>query len=92
MFAECVVNISEGRDPLVMVAAAEAAGGTLLDFHADPEHHRSVVTLGGPLEAVEESARAVVSVAVATIDLRSHVGIHPRLGGRRGAVRPGRGP
>lgn len=77
---ECVVNISEGRDPLVIVALAEAAGDTLLDLHADPEHHRSVVTLGGPVEAVEEAARSVVRVAVARIDLRAHVGIHPRLG------------
>ncbi len=80
MWAECVVNISEGRDPLVIVALAEAAGDTLLDLHADPEHHRSVVTLGGPVEAVEDAARAVVRVAVERIDLRAHVGLHPRLG------------
>jgi len=80
MLAECVVNISEGRDPLVIAALAEAAGETLLDLHADPEHHRSVVTLGGPVEAVEDAARSVVRVAVDRIDLRAHAGIHPRLG------------
>ena len=80
MLAECVVNISEGRDPLVIVALAEAAGDTLLDLHSDPEHNRTVVTLGGPVEAVEDAARSVVRVAVARIDLRAHAGIHPRLG------------
>jgi glutamate formiminotransferase len=80
MFAECVVNVSEGRDPLVIAALAEAAGDTLLDLQADPEHHRSVLTLGGPLASVEDAARSVVGVAVARIDLRAHAGVHPRLG------------
>ena len=29
----------------------------MLDVHSDPEHHRSVLTLGGTLETVEEAAR-----------------------------------
>lgn len=78
--AECVINVSEGRDPVVIGAIAEVGGPPLLDVHSDPEHHRSVLTLGGPLEAVEEAARHIVEAAVARIDLHAHAGIHPRLG------------
>jgi glutamate formiminotransferase len=75
---ECVVNVSEGRDLRVVDRIAAAAGPSLLDVHSDPWHHRSVLTLAGAL--VEEAARAVAAEAVATIDLRRHEGVHPRLG------------
>lgn len=77
---ECVVNISEGRDRSVIDAIASAGGDNLLDLHSDAEHHRSVLTLGGPLGAVEAAARAVATVSVATIDIRMHAGVHPRRG------------
>jgi glutamate formiminotransferase / 5-formyltetrahydrofolate cyclo-ligase len=72
---ECVVNVSEGRDRAVLAALAAAAGDALLDLHADPHHHRSVLTLVG-----EDAVRAVSGVAVGAIDLRAHLGVHPRLG------------
>ncbi|MDQ3573427.1 MAG: glutamate formiminotransferase [Actinomycetota bacterium] len=75
---ECVINVSEGRDPSVIGALGLVAGSHLLDTHIDPHHHRSVLTLAGP--HVEEAARRVVKAAVARIDLRSHHGTHPRLG------------
>jgi glutamate formiminotransferase len=78
--AECVVNISEGRDRVVIAAIAKAGGDGLLDLHEDADHHRSVLTLGGPLGEVEAAARSVAEAAVASIDLRSHAGVHPRLG------------
>ncbi len=77
---ECVVNVSEGRDAGVLLALAAAAGGTLLDVHSDPHHHRSVFTLGGGAVVVEADARALAAAAVARLDLRRHVGVHPRLG------------
>jgi glutamate formiminotransferase len=77
---ECVVNVSEGRDGSVIDAIASAGGEHLLDRHSDAEHHRSVLTLGGPLDAIEAAARAVAAVAVAAIDIRTHVGVHPRRG------------
>lgn len=77
---ECVVNISEGRDGSVIDAIASAGGEHLLDRHSDAEHHRSVLTLGGPLDAVEAATRAVATVAVSAIDIRTHVGVHPRRG------------
>lgn len=72
---ECVVNISEGRDPAVIDAIAAAAGADLLDVHTDPHHHRSVLTLVG-----ERAPRAVAAAAVERLDLRTHEGVHPRIG------------
>ena len=78
--AECVINISEGRDRVAIAAIAGAAGYALLDLHTDADHHRSVLTLGGPLDEIEAAARAVTEAAVEAIDLRAHTGVHPRLG------------
>lgn len=72
---ECVVNISEGRDHAAIDAIGAAAGPHLLDLHTDPHHNRSVLTLVG-----EDAARAVTAEAVARIDLRTHEGVHPRIG------------
>ena len=75
---ECVVNVSEGIERAVVDAVGRAAGATLLDVHADAHHNRAVLTLAGP--DVEDAARAVAAEAVCRIDLRLHVGVHPRLG------------
>lgn len=72
---ECVVNLSEGRDPVRLAALAAAAGDDLLDLHHDPHHHRSVLTLLG-----EDAPRALAEAAVAQLDLADHDGVHPRLG------------
>ena len=72
---ECVVNVSEGRDAVVLDRLATAAGVDLLDLHHDPFHHRSVHTLVG-----EEAPRRLAVEAVASIDMRIHDGVHPRLG------------
>jgi len=72
---ECVINVSEGRRAEVVAVIAEAAGDALLDVHTDAHHNRSVLTVVG-----EEPARAVAAAAVATIDLRHHAGVHPRIG------------
>ena len=75
---ECVINVSEGRRDTVITTVAAAAGSCLLDIHADPHHHRSVFTLAG--EGVEAAARALTVMAASVVDLRSHRGVHPRLG------------
>ncbi|HEX2048295.1 MAG TPA: hypothetical protein VHF27_11050 [Acidimicrobiales bacterium] len=74
----CVVNVSEGRDRSVVDAIAFAGGECVLDVHADPHHNRAVLTLAGA--GVEDAARAVTTEGVRRIDLRLHVGVHPRLG------------
>src|SRR5688500_14030485 len=80
---EAVPNFSEGRDLTVVrtiVETMRASGAEVLDWSADPDHHRSVVPVIGPPELVEEAAVAAASVATAKIDLRRHEGVHPRIG------------
>src|SRR5688572_4874988 len=78
-----VPNFSEGRDPAIVEAIVEAmraAGGEILDWSADVDHHRCVVTVVGSPELVERAALAGAAVAVARIDLNRHCGVHPRVG------------
>jgi len=72
---ECVMNVSEGRDPARLTELVYAAGDDLLDVHTDRHHHRSVLTLVG-----EQAPRAVATAAVQRLDLSRHEGAHPRLG------------
>lgn len=72
---ECVVNVSEGRDRSRLDRLRAAAGPGLLDVHTDPDHNRSVFTLVG-----EEASRRLAAEAVACLDLRTHHGVHPRIG------------
>ena len=80
---ECVPNFSEGRDAArvdAIAAAVRSAGAVLLDCTADPDHHRSVITFAAPAAIVEEAAFRAVRQAVASLDLRLHAGVHPRVG------------
>jgi glutamate formiminotransferase len=77
---ECVVNVSEGRDAEIIASLREAGGSSILDVHTDPDHHRSVFTLGGSVDAVDDAVRCIAVVAVARIDIGSHAGVHPRIG------------
>jgi glutamate formiminotransferase len=75
---ECVVNVSEGRDGLALAAITDAAGTYLLDVHRDRHHNRAVLTLAGP--TVEVAVRRVAHAGVEHLDLRTHEGVHPRIG------------
>ncbi len=81
---ECVPNVSEGRRAAVVgrIAAAVAAvpGARLLDRTSDRDHNRSVITFAGPRPAVATAALALVAAAIREIDLRTHTGVHPRIG------------
>lgn len=77
---ECVVNVSEGRDPHVLGELAAACRPCLLDVHSDRFHHRSVFTVAGPEAPVAAAVRALARLVVAKLDLRGHAGAHPRLG------------
>ena len=75
--------MSEGRDAeriAALAAAIRATGADLLDVHADVDHHRSVFTFVGPADVVEAAALALGRHVVGHVDLRSHRGVHPRLG------------
>ena len=77
---ECVVNVSEGGDEVALQEFAEAAGTALLHRHRDADHHRSVFTLAGQPELVSVASRALATAVVARLNLRNHLGAHPRLG------------
>ncbi len=80
---ECVPNFSEGRDPAKVDAIVEAMklpGVYLLDREMDADHNRSVITLAGEREAIQEAAIRGVAKAAELIDLTKHKGAHPRLG------------
>lgn len=80
---EAVPNFSEGRDVATVEAIVGAimdAGADVLDWSADPDHNRAVVTLVGTPETVERAVVAGAQVAVERIDLRRHQGVHPRIG------------
>lgn len=81
---ECVPNFSDGRDPGVaralQAAIRSVAGVRLLDWHADPDHNRSVATFVGEPAVVGEAARRAIAQAARSIDLSRHDGVHPRIG------------
>jgi glutamate formiminotransferase len=80
---ECVPNFSEGRDAAKVDAIVEAMkvpGVYLLDREMDADHNRSVITLVGEREAIEEAAIRGVGKAAELIDLTRHEGAHPRMG------------
>jgi glutamate formiminotransferase len=78
---ECVPNISEGRRADVLDELSAACGPSLLDLHADADHHRSVFTLAGPgARDAETAVCALARVAAARVELTGHEGVHPRLG------------
>jgi glutamate formiminotransferase len=80
---ECVPNVSEGRraDIIATLAAAIAAPGIhVLDRSSDPSHNRSVFTFAGEPGALRDAVLRLFAAAIASIDLRAHDGVHPRIG------------
>jgi len=81
---ECIPNVSEGREHRLVERFAGAirsvAGVCLADIHMDPDHHRSVFTFLGAPSQVEAAALALAETVLASLDMRSHRGVHPRIG------------
>jgi glutamate formiminotransferase / formiminotetrahydrofolate cyclodeaminase len=80
---ECVPNFSEGRDKTkvdTIVGAMKIPGVYLLDRESDSDHNRSVITIVGEREAIQEAAIRGVGKASELIDLNTHTGAHPRMG------------
>lgn len=81
---ECIPNFSEGRDEKViegLVNTAKSVNGvTLLDYSSDASHNRSVFTLVGDEEGIQEVAFQLVKYASQNIDMTKHHGEHPRMG------------
>ena len=81
---ECVPNFSEGRKPETVARLVEAIQSIetacVLDTHIDADHNRSVITFVAAPEKIVDSAVRAVAVASELIDMRKHLGEHPRLG------------
>jgi len=79
---EAVPNFSEGRDASVIraIGRALAERSELLDVHTDVDHNRTVYTLVGHERELVDALLAGIAVARERIDLRSHAGVHPRIG------------
>ncbi len=81
---ESVPNVSEGRNERVIqefTALLEAMPNVaLLNRHVDLDHHRSVFTLVGEMDAMHQALFRLVEKASELIDLRIHSGQHPRIG------------
>ena len=81
---ECVPNISEGRRPevveRVVARVRQVPGVRVLDYSSDPSHNRSVLTLAGDAAPLKDAVLALFEAVIPEIDLRTHSGVHPRLG------------
>lgn len=76
-------NFAEGRRTDViaaLVGAIGAPGVHVLNWSADADHNRSVITVAGAPEAVTEGLLRAATVASQRINLRTQRGTHPRLG------------
>ena len=81
---ECVPNFSEGRDSSVIGTICrsiiEAGDCEVWDHSSDPDHNRSVFTIAGSPEAIEEAVMRFTRNAAELIDMEHHEGVHPCIG------------
>jgi hypothetical protein len=77
---ECVINISEGRDLALLDQLSIASGDSLRDRHYDWFHNRTVFTLINEAATLRDDLRRLIALAYQSVDLRTHVGAHPRFG------------
>lgn len=84
VLVECVPNYSEGRRQPIIDAIVSPfrgrAGVHLLDWRADQDHNRLVVSLLGEPAALQDALLESARAAISSIDLRAHTGAHPRIG------------
>ncbi|MEG1254708.1 glutamate formimidoyltransferase [Clostridium sp.] len=81
---ECIPNFSEGRDKDKIEAIVNVfrgvSGVKLLDYSSDEDHNRTVVTVVGEPEALENAIINMAEKVYETIDMSVHTGGHPRMG------------
>jgi glutamate formiminotransferase len=81
---ECVPNFSEGRKTETVERLAQAIQSVetacVLDRHIDPDHNRSVITFVATPDFIVEAAVRAVALAARLINMRTHSGVHPRIG------------
>jgi len=81
---ECVPNFSEGRDLDKIDKIVNQFRGKknvkLLDYQRDEDHNRLVVTAIGEPVLMKQAVIEAIGVAIDLIDMRKHIGQHPRMG------------
>ncbi len=81
---ECVPNVSEGQNPEIINALAEAIQSVqdvkLLHIDSGYAANRTVFTFVGNPDSIAEAAFALYAKSLELIDMRKHKGTHPRLG------------
>lgn len=81
---ECVPNFSEGRDKETIERIVDSfrnrEGVKILDYSADKDHNRLVVTLIGEPGGLKTALLDAMDVAIQSIDMTKHKGEHPRMG------------
>ncbi len=80
---QCAANFSEGRrgDIIEQIVGERIIGGAVAaDVSADCDHNRSVITWLGQPDALRKAVPAAAERATQLLDLRTHSGVHPRLG------------
>ncbi|MGL5715149.1 MAG: glutamate formimidoyltransferase [Paraclostridium sp.] len=81
---QCVPNFSEGRDlekiEKIVTPLRGKEGVKLLNYEADKDYNRVVVTVIGEPEAVKNAVLESIGVACDVIDMNTHKGQHSRFG------------
>jgi glutamate formiminotransferase len=74
------VNLSEGRDDDFLRRTQDLLSQICLDRSSDPDHNRTVFSLLGSPEEIRKAIAKLAIIAIEVLDIRSHGGVHPRLG------------
>lgn len=81
---EAVPNFSEGRNKdkieSIVQVFRDRPGVKLVNYEPDADYNRTVVTLLGDMEAIEDALDDFVGIVLQEIDLNVHRGEHPRMG------------
>ena len=77
-------SLSSQKDPEGFKKLSDLADNCkdciVLDFQSDGSHNRSVLTMIGSIEGIEEAAFQLTKKAIELIDMNKHSGEHPRMG------------
>ncbi len=80
---EAVINISCGNDSKILNEckdAVEGAGGYVLDIDGGEAAGRTVLTIAAELTKIKAASFALIEVAIKSIDMFQHTGVHPCIG------------
>lgn len=81
---ESVPNYSVGNDEKIIEKIVNPFKShedvKLLDYSADPDHNRLVVTNVGSPDGLFKATLETVGIAIDLIDMNEHTGEHPRMG------------